>query len=108
MLDQPTRPERARQGNDFGATTNASTLRRVDGPVLGVFGAEDRVVGVESVREFDRTLGDLGVEREIYVYQGAGQAFANPSGESFHPNATRDAWAKTLRFLDEHLRASDA
>jgi len=84
-------------------TTNRSTLRRIDGPVLGVFGAEDEVVGTESVREFDRTLGDLGVEREIYVYEGASHAFANPSGESFRPNDTRDAWSKTLRFLDENL-----
>jgi len=85
-------------------TTNASTLRAVDGPVLGIFGAEDEVVPLETVREFDRTLGELGVEREIHVYEGAPHAFANPSGEQFRPAATRDAWAKTLRFLDEHLR----
>ena len=86
-------------------TTNATTLERIDGPVLGVFGSEDRVVGIESVRAFDRTLDEVGVEREIHVYEGAGHAFANPSGESFRPNATRDAWAKTLRFLDRNLRA---
>jgi carboxymethylenebutenolidase len=86
-------------------TTDESTLQRIDAPVLGIFGAEDRVVDVETVREFDRTLGELGIEHEIHVYEGAGHAFANPSGESFHPNATRDAWTKTLRFLDENLRA---
>ncbi|MFB6102175.1 MAG: dienelactone hydrolase family protein [Haloplanus sp.] len=85
-------------------TTNASTLRRIDGPVLGIFGSEDQVVGIENVRAFDRTLDDLGVEHEVYVYEGASHAFANPSGESFRPNATRNAWTKTLRFLDEHLR----
>jgi carboxymethylenebutenolidase len=85
-------------------TTDAETLRAIDAPVLGIFGSEDQVVGVESVREFDRTLGELGIEREVYVYEGAPHAFANPSGESFRPNATRDAWSKTLRFLDETLR----
>ena len=89
-------------------TTNASTLQRIDAPVLGVFGAEDQVVGVENVREFDRTLGELGVEREIHVYEGAGHAFANPSGESFRPDATRDAWSKTLRFLDENLKEDES
>lgn len=84
-------------------TTDEGTLSRIDGPVLGIFGAEDRVVAVENVREFNRTLGELGVEREIHVYDGAGHAFANPSGESFRPDATRDAWAKTLRFLDESV-----
>mgnify|MGYP000386248593 CR=1 FL=1 len=84
--------------------TDADTLQRVDAPVLGVFGSEDQVVGIENVREFNRTLGELGIEREVYVYEGAGHAFANPSGESFRPNATRDAWSKTLRFLDENLK----
>jgi len=85
-------------------TTNESTLRRIDAPVLGIFGSEDQVVGIENVREFDRTLDDVGAEHEVYVYEGASHAFANPSGESFRPNATRDAWGKTLRFLDENLK----
>lgn len=85
-------------------TTNESTLRRIDEPVLGIFGAEDEVVGIENVREFNQTLGELGIEREIYVYEGASHAFANPSGKSFQPNATRDAWQQTLRFLEEALR----
>ena len=85
-------------------TTNESVLRDIDAPVLGIFGAEDEVVGIENVREFNRTLADLGVEKEIYVYEGAEHAFANPSGESFQPEATKDAWAKTLRFLNETLR----
>ncbi|WP_135823675.1 dienelactone hydrolase family protein [Halorussus ruber] len=85
-------------------TTNESVLRDIDAPVLGIFGAEDQVVGIESVREFNRTLADLGVQKEIHVYEGAAHAFANPSGESFHPEATKDAWEKTLRFLDETLR----
>ncbi|WP_299332474.1 dienelactone hydrolase family protein [Haloplanus sp.] len=84
--------------------TDESTLRSIDGPVLGVFGSEDEVVGIENVREFDRTLDDLGVEHDVYVYEGASHAFANPSGESFRPNATRDAWTETLRFLDETMR----
>jgi len=88
--------------------TNESTLRSIDGPVLGVFGSEDEVVGIENVREFDRTLDDIGVEHEVHVYEGAGHAFANPSGESFRPNATRDAWSKTLRFLDGNLRESES
>ncbi|MFC4550967.1 MULTISPECIES: dienelactone hydrolase family protein [Halorussus] len=85
-------------------TTNESELRDIDAPVLGIFGAKDEVVGIENVREFNRTLTDLGVEKEIYIYEGADHAFANPSGESFQPEATKDAWAKTLRFLNETLR----
>jgi carboxymethylenebutenolidase len=86
--------------------TDEETLQRIDAPVLGIFGSEDRVVPLEDVRAFDRTLDDVGVEHEVYVYEGAGHAFANPSGESFRPNATRDAWNKTLTFLDGTLKQS--
>jgi carboxymethylenebutenolidase len=85
--------------------TDEETLQRVDGPVLGIFGSEDRVVPVEDVRAFDETLDDLGVEHEVYVYEGANHAFANPSGQSFEPEATRDAWSKTLAFLNETLKS---
>ena len=85
--------------------TDRATLERIDGPVLGVFGSEDRVVPLEDVRTFDETLDDLGVDHEVYVYEGAGHAFANPSGESFRPEDTMDAWQKTLAFLDRTLRS---
>jgi carboxymethylenebutenolidase len=84
--------------------TDEETLQRIDAPVLGIFGAEDQVVGIESVRAFNETLDELGVDHEVYVYEGAGHAFANPSGESFRPDDTRDAWGKTLRFLNETLK----
>ena len=84
--------------------TDRETLSRIDGPVLGVFGSEDQVVPLEDVQTFDQTLDDLGVEHEVYVYEGAGHAFANPSGESFRPDDTMDAWQKTLGFLDDSLR----
>ena len=85
-------------------TTNETVLQNIDAPVLGIFGSEDRVVPVEDVRAFNSTLGDLGIEREVHVYEGAGHAFANPSGESFEPEYTKDAWTKTLNFLDENLK----
>jgi len=87
-------------------TTNETELRDIDAPVLGIFGSEDQVVGPENVEEFDRTLDEIGVENEVHVYDGAEHAFANPSGESFRPNATRDAWDRTLGFLDSTLKGS--
>jgi len=87
-------------------TTEEEQLRDIDAPVLGIFGSEDQVVGPQNVEEFDRTLDEIGVENEVHVYDGAEHAFANPSGESFRPNATRDAWDRTLGFLDSTLKGS--
>lgn len=85
-------------------TTEEEELESIDEPVLGIFGSEDQVVGIESVRDFESTLTEVGVENNIQVYEGAEHAFANPSGESFRPNATRDSWERTLEFLNGTLR----
>lgn len=79
-------------------------LALIDWPVLGVFGETDQSISVESVNQFDAALDTLGVDNEIYVYAGVGHAFANPSGASYAPQETKDAWDKTLAFLEKHLR----
>jgi carboxymethylenebutenolidase len=72
-------------------------------PILGIFGGEDDGIPVETVRDFESALRTLGGEVEIHVYDGAGHAFANPSGEQYEPGAAEDAWRRTVAFLDRHL-----
>jgi dienelactone hydrolase len=51
----------------------------------------------------EQALNSTGVPNEIYVYQGVGHAFANPSGNNYAPEETSDAWQKTLEFLKRNL-----
>ncbi len=84
--------------------TDRDRLAALDMPILGIFGAEDQGIPVSQVREFEDALKGLGKEADIEVYEGAGHAFANPSGERYVAAAAEDAWQKTLAFFDEHLR----
>jgi carboxymethylenebutenolidase len=84
--------------------TEPQTLSVIEWPVLGVFGSADRSISVEQVRGFEAALDQNGIENEIYVYEGVGHAFANPSGASYAPEETADAWNKTLSFFDRHLK----
>lgn len=84
--------------------TDKTKLVKIKGPVLGIFGSEDNVVPVSSVTTFDKTLDDLFKENKIYVYEGVGHAFANPTGDNYAKAETRDAWGKTLDFLDNNLK----
>ncbi len=84
--------------------TTTTALRPITWPVLGIFGDQDQSISVESVRQFESALNTLNVENEIYIYPGVGHAFANPSGMNYAPNETRDAWQKTVAFLNEHLK----
>ena len=83
--------------------TDADALAPLDMPILGFFGAEDTGIPVESVRAFEAALDELGKDASIYVYDGAGHAFANPSGTNYRAEPAQDAWSKTRAFFAAHL-----
>lgn len=87
-----------------GMATTTERLMPIKQPVLGIFGEEDRAIPVEMVRDFENSLNTLGVTNEVYIYPGVGHAFANPSGANYAPEATMDAWQKTLAFLQKYLK----
>lgn len=84
--------------------SDPAELKALKAPVLGFFGGADQGIPVESVRAFEATLKQLGKSATIHVYEGAGHAFANPSGGSYKADAAADAWQKSLAFLAEHLK----
>jgi carboxymethylenebutenolidase len=73
-------------------------------PLLGIFGAEDEGIPVESVKEFESTLNNLDKNASIHIYEGADHAFANPSGTRYNAEAAKDAWEKTTAFFQQHLK----
>lgn len=92
----------------YGQITDDKTqLKNIEGPVLGIFGAEDSSISVESVEAFEAALNELNIENDINIYPGVGHAFANPSGSNYAENETLDAWEKTVRFLDSKLKAEN-
>jgi carboxymethylenebutenolidase len=83
--------------------TEPQELAEIDWPVLGIFGATDQSIPVDTVRQFEAALDANDIPNEIHVYEGVGHAFANPSGDNYAPDETADAWAKTLAFLRENV-----
>ncbi|WP_013325354.1 dienelactone hydrolase family protein [Gloeothece verrucosa] len=87
-----------------GIETNPNVLKPLQIPILGIFGGLDQNPPVTKVREFEKTLQSLGKPVEIYVYEDADHAFANPSGTRYNEAAARDAWQKTRAFLQKYLQ----
>ncbi|MCB9359324.1 dienelactone hydrolase family protein [Candidatus Woesearchaeota archaeon] len=85
-------------------TDDKDELQKINWPVLGVFGSEDQGIPPESVMAFESALDDLSIKNDITIYEGANHAFANPSGDRFNEEATKDAWNKTLEFFDDNLK----
>ena len=84
--------------------TEPETLSKIKWPVLGIFGDQDQSIPVTTVEQFEEALTKNGITNEIYIYQGVGHAFANPSGDNYAPNETKGAWHKTLAFLNKYLK----
>jgi carboxymethylenebutenolidase len=89
-------------GGNMATTTDR--LAPIKWPVLGIFGDKDQAIPVEMVKTFEASLKTLGVSNEIHIYPGVGHAFANPSGANYAPSETKDAWEKTLIFLNKNLK----
>jgi carboxymethylenebutenolidase len=89
----------------YGSVDHDKTkLANIKWPVLGIFGDKDTSIPVDKVNAFDKNLDELNVKNEIHIYPGVGHAFANPSGQNYAANETKDAWNKTLVFLEENLK----
>ena len=89
-------------GGQIGEKT-AEDLSTLEMPILGIFGAEDTSIPLKTVEQFESTLTELNKEAQIIVYEDAGHAFANPSGQNYVPEAAQKAWDKTTEFLSENL-----
>ena len=82
-----------------------ATLQKIQAPVLGIFGAKDRGIPVDSVRKFERDLKSQGKSVDIVIYDDAGHAFENPNNKDGYRAAdAQDAWKKTIAFLARNLK----
>ncbi|MCM1983907.1 dienelactone hydrolase family protein [Lyngbya confervoides] len=86
--------------------TDPQILKPLTMPIAGFFGGQDAGIPVAEVNAFEQTLNTLDKPAEIYLYDAADHAFANPSGKNYNPAAANDAWEKTLAFFAKHLKTS--
>lgn len=86
-------------------TDRPDRLEPIQSPVIGFFGGQDRGIKVEDVRSFEAAMKELGKDITVHVYDDAGHAFANPTGDRYQAAAAEDAWQKTLDFLAARLPA---
>lgn len=83
--------------------TDNESISKIKWPVLGIFGDKDEAIPIAEINQFRSSLNESGIQNEIHVYSGVGHAFANPSGDSYAPEETADAWQRTLSFLKKYV-----
>jgi carboxymethylenebutenolidase len=101
-----TEPRLAACVVNYGAMpTDGGDIQKIQAPVLGSFGAEDRGIKVDSVNAFEKAMKAAGKSIDVKIYEGAGHAFQNPNNKlGYRLNAAEDAWNRTLEFLNRTLR----
>jgi carboxymethylenebutenolidase len=99
-------PELAADVINYGhLATDSAQLKKINAPILGLFGAQDRGITPDDVNKFKAQLDQLGKKNEITIYPDAGHAFENPNNkDGYRPKDAEDAWSKTLNFLAANLK----
>jgi len=85
--------------------TDPDALRKINAPILGIFGAQDHGITPDDVHKFEQALKQLGKKIEIKIYDDAGHAFENPNNkDGYRAGDAADAWQRTVAFLDAALK----
>lgn len=86
----------------YGNAPQANLLADIEAPVLGFYGGLDHRI-TDAVPDFATQMATLGKSFEYHVYPDAQHAFFNDTRRSYHIDAARDAFARTLRFFNQQL-----
>ncbi len=98
-----TQDERLRAAVVFyGSTPALESLAQVHCPILGLYGESDERI-TAHVPETEAAMKQAGKPFEFKIYEGAGHAFFNDTGDRYNAEAAKDAWTRTLKFLRAKL-----
>jgi carboxymethylenebutenolidase len=88
----------------YGSPLTPEQAATVKAPVLGLYGADDGGIPVDSVSVMDEALTAAGIEHQIHIYEGAAHSFFNDTrASSYNAEAAADAWQQTLDWFSTHL-----
>jgi carboxymethylenebutenolidase len=74
-------------------------------PFLGNFGDRDQSIPVTEVEALSEAAAKSGVPTEVNRYPDADHGFHCNDRSSFHEASSKDAWQKTVQFLNRHVQA---
>ena len=75
-------------------------------PVLMLFGEKDSSIPMSDVGAIRKRLEMQARQHEVVVYPGAEHGFNCDERASFHPEASKDAWNRTIKWLELRVKAA--
>ena len=86
----------------YGTAPTNEQLAKVHAPVLGIYGKTDERI-TSKVPEIDAEMKRLKKSYEYKIYDGAGHAFFNDTGDRYNATAADDAWRRVQGWLTKYL-----
>jgi len=84
--------------------SDASRLKTLKGPLLGIFGADDRGIGADQTGPLAAGLKKAGKPGSaVHVYPGVGHAFLRDAGSPAGEEQAKLAWAEIDGFFKANL-----
>lgn len=77
-------------------------VKDLKAPVLGLYGAKDRGISVESVEQMRAALKEAGSKGEILLYADSEHGFNADYRDSYNEKDAKDAWAKMQEWFQKH------
>ena len=87
----------------FGSPSLLKLAPELKTPWLGCYGDKDHGIPVEQVERLREAVEGVDVDTEIVRYPEAGHGFHCDARSAYHEPSARDAWSRTLAWLDAHL-----
>jgi carboxymethylenebutenolidase len=85
--------------------TDTEVLKKINAPILGLFGAQDHGITPDDVKKFGAALDQLGKKIDVTIYPDAGHAFENPNNkDGYRADDAANAWQRTVDFLAKTLK----
>lgn len=89
-------------GAMFTSAAEFGVLRQSGAPVMALFGANDPQRTAQAVALFQAALNQANIPNQVMTYAGTGGDFVRP--EANGPEASRQAWANVVAFLNTYLK----
>jgi carboxymethylenebutenolidase len=91
------------EGLGLTFTPVAGLAKDLSCPVLGLFGADDKLPSPAETAELSGILDDLGKPHEFHTYDDAGHSFFSVDRPAYRVAAANDGWEKIWDFFGRYL-----
>jgi len=95
--------ERLNAAVPFYGKVDIESGKPIHCPVVAHYGGADPSTPPEHVDRVRAYLAAQPYAHQVYVYEGAGHAFFNDTGDTYDPEAAELAWQRTLDFFKNEL-----